>query len=589
MRYLADLMYGALLEVGDLAKASEVVRLAGNPAVDLRLGRVVLITHSGKFTSADRKWTLWSRFADPSRTVVRSIEESLGAYGRPIRVPALAAEMAAVYSRPVEVYTEMLPRLLADRARFFCCADGAFGLRSWLLDNQSDAEEDVLFDNYLTSTDIAMFEGARGFAPVTDVASAVALVDALAEPVQNKLLQFVAWRSLQERFDPAAFFAAMLGDERVTYLSDGTWIGQNLMSRAAALFPAISEREVEEGGDARAAEADQPLVVSDEDREQLVAHVLRSDSTSHAERLLEDIFEISATDSTFEADLQTVTDLLRADEQVMWVGTDRFLPAGSAPLYVNAVPEILGFPETHYVDAEGVETDLLLADEGFDGGLERSIVAALALDVADEEPIGEIEPIPPTTARCVLKYHHKEIGTYPLAQLPPGFFPAEPGIVQVEIIVPNGHRYDIWINNDTRLLYGLLDWYMTLPIDSGAVFYLERVKPDRYLLTTSEETEPAMFISRNRINELLELGQRAEDEELPTFEIVREILEHYRKGIDFITVLTETCVARRTTRRMVASILSEYHCFFMRSGTWVYDARKLSQGFDKSKRKYLKK
>ena len=51
-----------------------------------------------------------------------------------------------------------------------------------------------------------------------------------------------------------------------------------------------------------------------------------------------------------------------------------------------------------------------------------------------------------------------------------------------------------------------------------------------------------MFISRNRVNELMELGQRAEDEELRSG-ILREIMEHYRKGIDYLTLLTEVNIA----------------------------------------------
>ena len=98
-----------------------------------------------------------------------------------------------------------------------------------------------------------------------------------------------------------------------------------------------------------------------------------------------------------------------------------------------------------------------------------------------------------------------------------------------------------------------------------------------------------MFISRNRVNELLTLQERVETEDLPTYDIIREIMEHYRKGIEFLTLLTEVNIARRVTRRMVASILSEYHCYFQRGGAWVYDAKKLQQGFDKSKRKYLVK
>ena len=589
MQYLTDLLYGALLKAGEPVKASEAARLVGRSDIDLRLARVVLVTGSSKFTATDRKWTLWSRFADPSRTLVRSIEEALQAYGLPMQARSLAREMAQVFRRPVEVYEETLPRLLADGSRFFRCGVDAHGLRRWLLETQGANEDDILFDNYLTETDIAMVAGLTGPVDAHDVDAVVAALDKAAEPVSSKVLQFLAYRAAPVRFHAETFFTGLYADGRAVYLSDGTWIGPALAARSATSFHAIAEREVEEGSDLRAADASQPLVVTDEEREQLVGYVQRNESTSHAGRMIEDIFEISPSDPTYVADLQSITDVLKADDRVMWVGTDRFLPDGAAPPYIHSVPEILSFPEMHFLDAEGNEVDLLLADEGFDGGLDRAIASPLAQDVGDEEPVGEIDPIPPTTARCVLKYHHKEVGTYPQAQLPPGFFPAEPRIVQVEITVPNGHRYQVWVNNETRMLYGLLDWYLTLPIDSGAVFYLERAAPDRFLLTSSEETEPAMFISRNRINELLELGQRAETDEIPTFDIVREILEHYRKGIDYITILTETGIARRTMRRMVASLLSEYHCFFQRGGTWVYDARKLSQGFDKSKRKYLKR
>jgi hypothetical protein len=175
----------------------------------------------------------------------------------------------------------------------------------------------------------------------------------------------------------------------------------------------------------------------------------------------------------------------------------------------------------------------------------------------------------------------------PLCQFPPGFFPPKPTILETEFVLPGGQTAQVWVNNETRLLYGLFDWFSTIPIDSGATFTLERQAPDRYVVNYNDESEPIMFISRNRINELLELQQRAETEQLPNFEILRHIMEHYRKGIEYLTLLTEANVVRRMKRRMVASILSGYHCFFQRGGVWVFDARKLSQGFDRSKRKYI--
>lgn len=589
MRFAADLLYRALLEAPEPVKASEAVRLVQREDVDLRLARVILASFPQRFALVERKWVPATRMADPTRPTERNLTEVLEAAGVPLSVKCLAQELAAIYKRPAEVYEPILARLLENLDTYFRLPGGRYGLAKWLLITTGPSDEDVRFDNYIKPADLEPFEAAAGRLDPEDVSSIVAFLDEVQAPVPNRILQYLVWRQDPKRFDPARFYTALFEDGRAVCLSGSLWIGPAAASALASFFPAIAEREVDEFGEAAKAEAQQPLVISDTELAQLVDAVLRNPSTTRAANLLEDLFEVSPGDPTYEADLATVLQALRGSDQVIWLGADRFLPQGAIHEYIYTVPEILRFPSVHYVDQEGNEVDLLLEDEGLDGGLQREILNPLAQDVLDEEPVYEPDPNPPATARCVLKFHHKEIGTLPLSMLAPGFFPVEPRILQVEVVTPNGHRVEAWVNNDTRLLYGLLDWYNTLPVDSGAVFYLERRTPDQYVITYGEETEPSMFISRNRVNDLLELGRTAEMEQLPTFDILRQIMEHYRKGIEYLTLLTEVNIARRTTRRMVASLLSEYHCFFQRGGAWVYDARKLSQGFDRSKRKYLKK
>lgn len=589
LEYVADLLHRALIEAGDPQKASEAAKRANHPAVDLRLARVVLVSHPNRFTSTERKWTLWSRFADPGRAFERNVEEIMSAFGQPIRLENLARELGTIYQRSPEYYERVLERALANEDLYFSAGKDYFGLRQWLLIVDGTTEEDVLFDNYLKTPMVAKYDKAAAKLDPMNPASVAALLDAAGEPIENKALQYLAWRANPAKFNAERFFTTMWRDERTTYLSSGSWIGPALRASLESRFPALADREVDEYGDSKAAEESQPLVITDKEREQLVAAVINSDQASRGSQLLESIFEVSPTDSTYSGDLTAVVEALKGDDRVIWVGADRFLPQGTIPEYVYTVPELLHFPLAHYTDAEGNDVDLLLDDDGYDGGLQREILLSLAQDVLDEEPAYTPDNEPPATARCVLKFHHKEIGTFPLCQLPPGFFPVEAQIMQVGLTLPTGHKIDLWVNNETRLVYGVLDWYQTLPVDSGAVFYLERQAPDRFVLTYGEETEPSMFISRNRVNELLELGNRSTDEELPTFDVVREIMEHYRKGIEFLTLHTEVNIARRTTRRMVASLLSGYHCFFQRGGAWVFDAKKLSQGFDKSKRKYLKK
>lgn len=589
IHYVADLLYRALLDAGEPVKASEAAKLAGHPNVDLRLARVILTTQPNRFTSIDRKWTLWSRFADPNRAFERNLDEVMVSSGMPLPVAALARELGAIYQRSPEQYERLLSRSVTERSRYFPAGDDTYGLTRWLLDTEGQSEEDVLFDNYLKKPDVAKFDKQAAKLDPKKLDSIVSFLDAVGEPVPNKALQFLAWKVDPEKFDASNFFTSLRKDGRAVFLSSGQWIGPKQVEKLVKQFPALADREVDEHGDNTKVEVAQPLVISDEEREQLIKNVAGNEETSRATELLETIFEVSPSDSTYAGDMETVLEALKNDERVVWIGADRFLPKGSIPEYVYTVPEILQIPVTHYTDPEGNELDLILEEDGFDGGLQREVLSLVAQDVMDEEPAYTPDADPPATARCVLKFHHKEIGTFPLSALPPGFFPINAPILQVNLALPAGQKAELWVNNETRLVYGMLDWYHTLPVDSGVVFYLERQAPDKYVLTYGEETEPTMFISRNRVNELMELGRRADSEELPTFDILREIMEHYRKGIEYITLLTEVNIARRTTRRMVASLLSGYHCYFQRGGAWVFDAKKLSQGFDKSKRKYMKK
>lgn len=586
VRYAGDLLFDALLKAGRPVKVSEAARLVERSGFDLRLARVVLSLSLDRFMTSERRWTLAARSGDPQLPVERTIEEVLAASGRPLSEDALASQVSAIYQRPVEVYADVVRRLLAASDHFVKIGSHGFAHRSWLLEVSSDDPDDVLFDNFLSEEDIAPYEKAAKTIRAGDIDTIAAFLDKVDAPVPGRALQFLVWRADPNRFRAETLMAGML-DAGLTLLSSQQWLGPGSLGRLLELIPEIAGREIADEFDGRGAEPSQPLAVSDEERSQLIDYVMRNEKSSRASNMLEDIFEVSAGEPTYEADLTTVVECLRADERVVWVGTDRFLPVGAIPDYVYSVPENLKFNENIYYDIEGNVVDTLLEDDGLSGALKQDIMSPLAQDVLDEEPVAPIDGEPAVTVRCVLKFHHKEIGTFPLCQLPPGFFPSDAPIAQVGISLPSGQLVEAWVNNETRLVYGLLDWYNTVPIDTGAVFYIERKAWDHYVLTWGEETEPAMFVSRNRVNDLLELRATAEAEELPTFEVLRTIMEHYRKGIEFITALTEVGIVRRTHRRMVASLLSAYHCFYQRGNAWVFDIRRLSQGLDKSKRKYL--
>lgn len=590
VRYAGDLVYRALIETGEPLKASEVARAVGHPDVDMKLARVVLATNA-HMTAVDRKWTLWTRYLNVEHAVDRNIHRVLNTFGQPIRLNDLARELSMIYGRPSEVYVEVLDRLVRDRKRYFLIAREYVAPTEWLLDTDAEEDDEILFDNFLDDEDVfpyldaAREVGLESARPET----ITAFLDKINRPIKNKALAFLAYHLNPAKFNPISFYVTLFLDSGAFALSNGTWIGPVLAHKLASHFPTIAEQEVSENAEAEAQEAAQPLTLDAEAQDRLVNAILESENTVYASNLLAEQFEITPDDRNYEEDLHTVIAALSTDDRVIWVGSERFRPQGTIPGYVFGVPGLLDIPEDVYTDAEGIVVDQLLEDDGFDGGLEREILNPLAQDVLDEEPIPLTDTNPPSNARAVIKYHHKQIGTLPLCQFPSGFFPAEPAILETEFVLPGSQRAQVWVNNETRLLYGLLDWFQSIPIDSGATFTLERKSGDRYVVNYNDESEPTMFISRNRLNELLALQERVDAEELPTFDIMREIMEHYRKGIEFITLLTEVNVVRRTPRRMIASILSEYQCFTQRGGAWVFDVKKLAQGFDKSKRKFIKK
>ena len=72
------------MEAGEPVKASEAARLVPREDVDLRLARVILATHPERFTSIDRKWTVWTRYLSTERALERNLEEVIEKCGHPL-------------------------------------------------------------------------------------------------------------------------------------------------------------------------------------------------------------------------------------------------------------------------------------------------------------------------------------------------------------------------------------------------------------------------------------------------------------------------------------------------------------------------
>ena len=263
--------------------------------------------------------------------------------------------------------------------------------------------------------------------------------------------------------------------------------------------------------------------------------------------------------------------------------------AGAVPDYISEVPEPFHFIATEVTDEEGELVDVELTDDGLSTSLRKLLTHPLAMDVLDED----ISPMPkamPDSVRLVLKSIHRELGTFPMCQLPTGFLDPTPEIQELVVIDDNGRELQVWVNHQARLLYGWIDWWFEQPVESGAVFTLTKtIRPNVLEFAWLDQSDPVVYIASQRMEELRQIGVDSEGKS--TLDLLIEVMSHWPKGADFLTLLAEIAVVRRSSRRLIASLLSSYQCFYQRSGSpvWHFDAKKVELGFDKTKKKFIKK
>lgn len=593
--YLEDLAYDALVGREEPAKTGEMLREIGLEDLTLRTVRHIL-SASQRFEPIDRRWTIAARIQDTKRPFERIVESLISAYGRPIPISALVNELALTFDRPEDYYEEMMPRMLASHEKFFALDHEYYGLSSWLLVTDATAPEDVLFDNFMDEDDVAPYRKVAKKAKwdAEDIpGSAAQFIDLFGNPVPVKAMAFFAWQQLGEAYDPMGFYAALVESDQIEILSTQRAISQTIKQEVMKTVQIITS-EIEElpaEAEEEAAEAG-PVVITDGDRDEIVALIEKRGGTVIADEILESVLEIAPGERGYDAALDSLKETLEGEDRIIRVGANRWRQAGTIPDYVYEIPSVLVIPPaTPFETPEGDVYDQELEDEGLEPGLRQEILNPLVQDIGDEDPGEAVYQPLDVYQRCALTYHHKEAGTMPLIQLHPDFLDKEPEIVQITLI-NEGVRRDAWLNNSTRIIYGLKDWYTSEMPVSGAAFEIHRTeRPGEYRFIYDNRTDPLVFVPTSRLLELLELKNEADSTEMPVFDIITRILEHYRKGIAFVPLFTEVNLVRRVTRRLVASILSSYHAFHTRgkTGEWQYDAKKRSQGFNKTKRKYVKK
>ncbi len=595
--YADRLILEKLTELFEVVKPSELSDELKSHGLGLSVVRSLLASNPHRFAYSERRWVPASRIETDGRPLATKIRVMVDRFGAPMPVNLVVAELSRVLGRDEDEMEQLITELATSDIELILTRNDHIAISNYVFKASDESIERAFIYNMIDQSETEEVEKQLGnFDWRAD--EAILLAVEKVAPVSVKALGAAAWKALNPQdprsvhlYDWKAFNAELLSIPGFIAAADGVlypesaakdWIA--ITTKAAETFEATIEVE-----DAA------PLELKKDDIEGCVLDVIKSEDSVLATVLLEEKFEVTPLVKTFPDDLANMMTALKADSRIQWVGGDRFQKPNLAPEFCKEVPLPFVFQKTEFLQEDGDPVDCELENEGLSQSLRKLCEHPLAQDVLDE---GSLEGIGGATAaknamdsvRLVLKPIHRELGTFPMCQFAPGWFGEEPNLQELIFRNPEGQELQVWLNHDCRLLFNLFDWWLDQPIESGAVFQLTKTKKANVLdFEWLDQTDPIVYISNQRMETLREIAGRAE--ELSTFDILREVMTNWSKGADFLTIMWEVNVVRHTSRRMLASLLSGYNCFYQRSGSpvWHYDHKKVEQGFDKNKKKFILK
>lgn len=593
--YADRLILEQLTELEAVVKLSELADRLQDHGIGVGAVRSLLASNEARFAYSERRWVPATRVTADGRPVHALVHEILTNFGAPVRIELLAKEVARSQGRTEESAYGLIDRLLERDPRFVEVIDASdnasAALTEWGFNVTDEPFERGLALNQVSIEELEAVKAKVGHLNFREAGSIAAAVK-LAAPVRLKVLGAAVWSFLND-FDPRSVLLYNAKD----FYSQAVAVPGYVIAADGSLYP---EAEAKKWVAAAVRLADKiaptvdvedaaPIDIKVEDVEKFVAKISASQQSITATKLLEDAYEITPGTKSFPDDMANLMTALKAQSSIRWVGGDRFQKAGLAPDWITTVPEPFEFVETDFTNEEGDLVDVELNDDGLSTTLRKLLTHPLATDVLDEE-IQLAPKTMPEQVRLVLKAIHRELGTFPLSQIPTGWLFAEPSIQELIVIDPQGRELQVWVNTETRLMYNWLEWWFEQPTESGAVFTLTKTnKPNVLEFAWLDQPDPVVYISSQRMEELRTIGADADAKS--TLDLLTEVMAHWPKGADYLAILAELNVVRRSSRRLVASLLSSYQCFYQRSGSpvWHFDPKKVEAGFDKTKKKFIKK
>jgi len=510
------------------------------------------------------------------RPLEGEIERILKNVGKPLSLKTLSQELAIIQKRLPQMYLQAIPSLLSSRPKKYFLVGDKAGLKEWLLQAEKGAnEEEIIFFNFLPE-EMPYLENWSSLSSLIkdeNILEGIKLLLREREAIPHKVLSFLVWKA-KGTVDSLRLMEEMLEDGSFALIKEASWL---IKERIPSFLQSLRTIEIPPG-----AVEPEPFVFGEEEGNLFLTYLEEKGSISVREAARE-LFELEDLD--MEQVEATLSDFLKKQEGLLWLGGDKWTKVDKLPMDIFAVPGEVEIDRAfQYEDLDGEQLEVELSDEGLEDSLPQLLKDPLVQDRGDEEDI-EIE-LKGEEIQLVIPYHHYISGTLPVRKWEKAFYPPEPRLQLLSFLSDKGEKIEVWFNQDLLLIFGLREWYERNLPPSGAILKIRKEK-GVYRIIWEGETHPLLAIPPKRLNDLLAL--REELKEQPTIEIIQTILE-YHKRAHFFTILSEVNIIRRTPKRRVASVLSIFPCFYVRDkeeGVFYYDSAKRDEVMKRAKKKYL--
>ena len=581
--FLEDFIVTSLLSAGHALSSEKLAERAEGWSLPLpALGQA--LTKSKRVRYDDGAWNLiWhsqrrnqSR-EDRARAPIEAlIRELLLAVGKPLPIPVIAREVGLMLHSHDANLKNTVMGIIQTLRWAIPIAPGVYLHENWMLRVGAPDDELLIRENHLGRD--ADFQGLREFAEIsgnTPAAIALELLEFTGSPLNQKVIGFFVHCNVPGNFSPRELAAALNDRKSFQPLIDGFVTSQ-------AQLPDLKAQ-------------------TQEWLNELIAPTAQSETETIVAAAAEPVAIAPAADAATPtespvAQSEVAPEIAKVESEIEAEPTPESLELAArgaeVPLYVGVVPETLLPIALQIVDPKtDAPFDYALDDAGLDGGAAAFVHDPMWEDIGEETEVAALPASDktPTETKIVMLNHHIRSGTVKIRGVDRAFFGMDEPFVQFQFHdAEDDETLQVWAARAIGIVYEMGQWFDENLPPSGGTIKFERT--EKGIEISVDRPNAETFMTPRRLHELEDLRKPAA--KMSLFELLSRLVEDHPAGMTLPALWAEVNVVRRTSKRLMASVLSSYGVFSCKPGrnketVWLYD--KNGGGFREEKRAFIRR